>query len=196
MLPYEAPGLIPKSFIEVNMISRVRIILVFAVALSLIPSVFVFAQSKAATVQPEAKLVKLLPATIFLDGENVPTQKRNSSLVELQNGKLLLTTLVDTAGYSSAYQEKYIGSIQSQGAFTLGGKDFGPGSYGFGRTKATEGDKEVVSLSVYDIGGNKLAQLPMGKNESLKPVRPLQIAADKDGVRFYLGPYYLDLAGK
>lgn len=176
------------------MISRGRIILVLAVALSLIPSAF--AQSKTATVQPEAKLVKLLPATIFLDGENVPTQKRNSSLVELQNGKLLLTTLVDTAGYSSAYQEKYIGSIQSQGAFTLGGKDFGPGSYGFGRTKSTEGDKEVVSLCVYDIGGNKLAQIPMGKNDSLHPVKPLQIAAEKDGARFYLGPYYLDVAGK
>ena len=104
--------------------------------------------------------------------------------------------MVDTAGYSSSYQEKYIGSIQSQGAFTLGGKDFGPGSYGFGRTKTTEGDKEVVSLTVYDIGGNKLAQIPMGKNESLKPVRPLQIASEKDGARFYLGPYYLDLAGK
>jgi hypothetical protein len=194
MLPCEAPGLIPKSFIEVNMISRGRIILVFSLVLSLVASIF--AQSKTATVQPEAKLVKLLPATIFLDGENVPTQKRNSSLVELQNGKLLLTTLVDTAGYSSAYQEKYIGSIQSQGAFTLGGKDFGPGSYGFGRTKATEGDKEVVSLCVYDVGGNKLAQIPMGKNDSLHPVKPLQIAAEKDGARFYLGPYYLDIAGK
>jgi hypothetical protein len=196
MLRAKNPGLILKSFIEVNMISRGRIILVLGVALSLVPSVFVFAQSKTATVQPEAKLVKLLPATIFLDGENVPTQKRNSSLVELQNGKLLLTTLVDTAGYSSAYQEKYIGSIQSQGAFTLGGKDFGPGSYGFGRTKATEGDKEVVSLCVYDVGGNKLAQIPMGKNDSLHPVKPLQIAAEKDGARFYLGPYYLDIAGK
>jgi hypothetical protein len=194
MLRCEIPGLILKSFIEVNMVSRGRIILVLAVALSLLPSVF--AQSKTATVQPEAKLVKLLPATIFLDGENVPTQKRNSSLVELQNGKLLLTTLVETAGYSSAYQEKYIGSIQSQGAFTLGAKDFGPGSYGFGRTKATEGDKEVVSLCVYDIGGNKLAQIPMAKNDSLHPVKPLQIAAEKHGTRFYLGPYYLDLAGK
>jgi hypothetical protein len=194
MLRCEIPGLILKSFIEVNMVSSGRIILVLAVALSLLPSVF--AQSKTAAVQPEAKLVKLLPATIFLDGENVPTQKRNSSLVELQNGKLLLTTLVDTAGYSSAYQEKYIGSIQSQGAFTLGAKDFGPGSYGFGRTKATEGDKEVVSLCVYDIGGNKLAQIPMSKNDSLHPVKPLQIAAEKDGTRFYLGPYYLDLAGK
>jgi len=154
-----------------------------------------FSQSKV-TVQPADKLAKLLPATVFLDGENVPTQKRNSSLVELQNGKLLLTALVDTAGYSSSYQEKYIGTIQSQGAFTLGGKDFGPGSYGFGRVKATEGDKEVVSLCVYDIGGNKLAQIPMGKNESLHPIRPLQIAAEQNGARFYLGPYYLDLAGK
>jgi hypothetical protein len=190
----EPPWFISIIAFEVNMMSRVRSILVVSVIVALaLPAAF--AQSKIA-VQPLDKLAKLLPATIFLDGENVPTQKRNSSLVELQNGKLLLATLVDTAGYSSAYQEKYIGSVQSQGAFTLGGKDFGPGSYGFGRTKTTEGDKEVVTLCIYDIGGNKLAQIPMGKNESLKPVRPLQIAADKDGARFYLGPYYLDLAGK
>ncbi|HLH09850.1 MAG TPA: hypothetical protein VKW78_21605 [Terriglobales bacterium] len=155
-----------------------------------------FAQSKPATVQPEARLTKLLPATVFLDGENVPTQKRNSSLVELQNGKLLLAALVDTAGYSSGYQEKYIGVIESQGGFTLGGKDFGPGAYGFGRKKTNQGDKEIITLCVYDLGGNQLAEVPMDKNESLKPVRPLQIAVQGNGARLYLGPYYLDLAGK
>ena len=178
------------------MISRVRISLLVAILLSLIlPAAF--SQTKGLTVQPESKLVKSLPATVFLDGENVPTQKRNSSLAELQNGKLLLAALVDTAGYSSAYQEKYIGVIESQGAFTLGGKDFTAGAYGFGRKKATDGGKEVISLCVYDLGGNQLAQLPMDKNESLKPVRPFQIAAEKDGSgRFYLGPYYVALSGK
>lgn len=177
------------------MISRVRISLAFLLLIVLVVPA-ALAQSKAPAVQPEAKMTKLLPATVFLDGENVPTQKRNSSLVELQDGKLLLATLVDTSGYSSAYQQKYSGVFESQAAFKLGDKQFSPGAYGFGRKKEGEGDDAKISLCVYDLGGNQLAQLPMEKNASLHPVKPLQITADSNGVRFYLGPYYLALAGE
>lgn len=177
------------------MTRSVRISLAVAALLALVvPSAF--AQSKSPAVQPETRLTKLLPASVFLDGENVPTQKRNSSLVELQNGKLLLAVLVDTAGYSSSYQEKYIGIVESQGAFTLGGKDFGPGAYGFGRKKSGEGEDAAISLCVYDLGGNQLAQLPMEKNANLRPVKPLQVVVDAGVARLYLGPYYLALAGK
>src|SRR5213079_1874023 len=83
----------------------------------------------------EQRLKQLLPATVFIDGENVPTQERNAALVQLPNGKLLLASLIDTAGYSSSYQEKYSGVMLSQTAFTLGTKNFGAGAYAMGQKK-------------------------------------------------------------
>src|SRR5947207_11620057 len=75
----------------------------------------------------EQRLQQLLPATVFIDGENVPTQQRNAALVQLPNGKILLASLIDTAGYSSAYQEKYAGVLLSQSRFTLGNKNLDAG---------------------------------------------------------------------
>jgi len=83
----------------------------------------------------EQRLQQLLPATVFIDGENVPTQQRNAALVQLPNGKILLASLIDTAGYSSAYQEKYAGVLLSQSRFTLGNKNLDAGAYAIGQKK-------------------------------------------------------------
>ncbi|HET8824036.1 MAG TPA: hypothetical protein VFM77_02830, partial [Terriglobales bacterium] len=83
----------------------------------------------------QERLKQLLPATVFIDGENVPTQERNAAVAALPNGKVLLVSLIDTAGYSSAYQEKYSGVLLSQTGFTLSSKSFDSGAYAFGRKK-------------------------------------------------------------
>src|SRR5437763_17184210 len=95
----------------------------------------------------EQRLQQLLPATVFIDGENVPTQQRNAALVQLPNGKILLASLIDTAGYSSAYQEKYAGVLLSQAGFIIGSKSLDAGAYAIGRKKT--GD--AVSLCVYSL---------------------------------------------
>ena len=141
----------------------------------------------------EQRLKQLLPATVFIDGENVPTQERNAAMVALPNAKVFLASLIDTAGYSSAYQEKYSGVLLSQTGFTLGSKSFDPGAYAFGRKK----DGDSVTLLVYDLGGDQVAQLTTAKQENLRPVKPLQIIVANDGsAKMYLGPYYVALAGK
>ena len=152
-------------------------------------------QSAAQKVTPvsEQRLKQLLPATVFIDGENVPTQERNAAIVALRNSKLFLASLIDTAGYSSAYQEKYSGVILSQTGFTLASKPFDPGAYAFGRKK----DGETVMLLIYNLGGDQLAEMPTIKQENLRPVKPLQIVVSDDGsTRLYFGPYYIALAGK
>src|SRR5205085_10775776 len=103
--------------------------------------------SKAIGLVSEQRLKQLLPATVFIDCENVPTQERNATLVQLPNGKLLLASLIDTAGYSSSYQEKYSGVLLSQTAFTLGTKNFGAGAYAMGQKK----NADSVVLYVYDL---------------------------------------------
>jgi hypothetical protein len=141
----------------------------------------------------DQRLKQLLPATVFIDGENVPTQERNAVLVQLPNGKVLLASLIDTAGYSSAYQEKYAGVLLSQTGFALGGKNLDAGAYAIGQKK--NGDS--VTLYLYNLGGEKLAELSTEKQENLRPVKPLQVIVAADGAaRLYLGPYHLVLAGR
>ncbi|MBV9436612.1 MAG: hypothetical protein JOZ44_11205 [Acidobacteria bacterium] len=161
-------------------------------AVSLILSLSLSAQSTNVVIVAEQRLKQLLPATVFIDGENVPTQERNAAMAQLPNGKLVLASLIDTAGYSSAYQEKYSGVLLAQTAFTLGGKTLDAGAYAIGRSKS--GDD--VTLHVYNLGGEQLAELKTEKQENLRPVKPLQIIAGDDGARLYLGPYYVSFSGK
>jgi hypothetical protein len=149
--------------------------------------------SKGVILVSDQRLKQLLPATVFVDGENVPTQERNAALVQLPDGKVLLASLIDTAGYSSAYQQKYAGVLLSQTGFSLGSKNFSAGAYAFGQKKS--GDSVLVYL--YNLGGEELAQLATEKQENLRPLKPLQVIAAADGLaRLYLGPYYLSLAGR
>ncbi len=166
------------------------------ISAALLATVAVMAQGTTGKVQVlgEDKLKKLLPATVFLDGENVPTQQRNTALVQLENGKLLIASLIDTAGYSAAYQQKYIGVLLSQSPITLGSKQLDAGAYGFGRSK---GDNGSVTVHVYSLGGEELAQLPTEKQDNLKPLKPLQVIAPSEGAaRLYLGPYCVTLTGR
>jgi len=165
---------------------------------SLLPLLFLgllatYAAAQKITPVSEQRLKQLLPATVFIDGENVPTQERNAAMVALPNGKILIASLIDTAGYSSAYQEKYSGVVLSQTGFTLGSKSFDAGAYAFGRKK----DGDNVTLILYNVGGDPLAQLTTAKQDNLRPLKPLQIVVADDGsARLYLGPYYIALAGK
>lgn len=149
--------------------------------------------SKGIILVSDQRLKQLLPATVFIDGENVPTQERNAALVQLADGKVLLASLIDTAGYSSAYQEKYAGVLLSQTGFTIGSKSFSAGAYAIGQKK----NGDAVTVYVYNLGGEQLAELPTQKQENLRPLKPLQVVAAGDGsARLYLGPYYLSLAGR
>src|SRR5690242_12218446 len=153
----------------------------------------VYATAQKITPVSQERLKQLLPATVFLDGENVPTQERNAAMVALPNNKVFLASLIDTAGYSSAYQEKYAGVLLSQTGFTIGSKSFTPGAYAMGQKK----NGDAVTVYVYSLGGEQLAELPTQKQENLRPLKPLQVIASADGsARLYLGPYYLSLAGR
>jgi len=149
--------------------------------------------SKGMTAVSGQRLKQLLPATVFIDGENVPTQERNAALVQLPIGKLMLASLIDTAGYSSAYQEKYSGVLLSQTGFTIGSKTFDAGAYALGQKKGTDS----VTLHIYYLGGEQLAELQTQKQSDLRPLKPLQIIVASDGsARLYLGPYYVPLSGR
>ena len=137
-------------------------------------------------------LGKILPASVFVDGENVPTQKRNAAALKYSDGKYLIASLVDTSGYSSQYQEKYIGTLITQIPVMLESLELKPGQYGFGRVKSGEGE----TFAIYDVGGNKVGEITASRDEKIKPVRPLQIMAEGDGARLVLGPFAVKVTRK
>ena len=49
-----------------------------------------------------ADMQKLVPASVYYDGQSAPTQLRNSGGVKFADGHYVLATLVDTSGYSTA----------------------------------------------------------------------------------------------
>jgi len=171
-----------------------RALALFGVAVLAVSSL-AWGQASTVKVQPEDKMAKFLPATVFLDGENVPTQKRNAVLVEI-GGKKTIVSGIDTAGYSSAYQEKYSGVILTQGSLKIGSATLAPGAYGFGKTKTGEGDQGSVTVHVYDVGGKELATFPTEREANMKGVRPVQVKVGSDGsASLYLGPYHATLSG-
>lgn len=168
--------------------------LAFVTVMVVLASSLVWAQKTGVQVEPEDKTAKMLPATVFLDGENVPTQQRNAVLI-VADGKKAVITLLDTSGYSSAYQAKYIGAILTQGALKIGSKTLAPGAYGFGESKTGEHDAAKVTLHVYDLGGKEIEQIPTERQADMKGVRPVQVIAEKDGsAQLYLGPNHVAIA--
>lgn len=165
-------------------------LLAFVVAVALLIPISAAAQ-KNELLGSDA-LGKILPASVFVDGENVPTQKRNAAALKFADGKYMIASLVDTSGYSSQYQEKYIGTLITQVPIMLESLELKPGQYGFGRVKSGEGE----TFAIYDVGGNKLGEVAATRDEKIKPVRPLQIMSEGEGARLVLGPFAVKVTRK
>lgn len=137
---------------------------------------------------------KVMPTSVFLDGENAPVQLRNAVGLKLESGKLVLVALVDTSGYSTNYAEKYIGVVLAQGPVMFGMNKIHPGAYGLGVKKGMMGGKESQTFMLYDLGGNQVAAVDAMEDAALRPVTPIQLTSGMTGTRLYLGRYYVSLA--
>jgi hypothetical protein len=128
-----------------------------------------------------AETQRLMPPSVFFQGQSATVQMRNSFGVRFTNGGLVLAGMVDTGGYSSALRDKYQFYLLSDTAFEIEGKNFSPGSYGCGFVQD--------SLLVMDLSGNELFRKPVTHDASMTRPRPLQMQAGKspDEFRLYLG---------
>src|ERR1017187_1446395 len=73
------------------------------------------------TVLKPADMQKLLPASVYYKGQSATTQLRNSGGVKFADGYFVLTTLVDTSGYSTDVQAKYQAYFIAEVPIKLGG---------------------------------------------------------------------------
>jgi len=143
------------------------------------------------------ELNKLLPTSVFLDGQTPPVEKRNAAGARMENGKILLVAIIETSGYSSAAKEKYSAILLTQGALILGKSKISPGAYGLGKKKIVAGGKESEAFVLYDLGGNAVAEIPAQSDAQLRPALPIQLRLDAAAApRLYLGRDFVTLSSR
>jgi hypothetical protein len=133
----------------------------------------------------------ILPKTVFYKGLSATIQGRNSAGIRFGNGDLVLVTMVDTSGYSSAVAQTYQAYLLNEVHLKIGDKVLPPGAYGFGFV----GDHIVVM----DIAGNELLRTSTTRDPQLARPDPLHIVADEampGHYRLYLGRSYITLSAE
>ena len=133
----------------------------------------------------------ILPKSVFYKGLSATVQGRNSAGIRFNNGDLVLVSLVDTSGYSSAVQQTYQAYLLNEVHLKIGGKSLSPGAYGFGFV----GDHIVVM----DIAGNEVLRASTTRDPQLARPDPLHIVADEampGHYRLYLGRSYITLSAE
>jgi hypothetical protein len=135
-----------------------------------------------------------VPKDFYLEGNAIPTQKRNAVLVQLPLGARAVFALIDTTGYSANIIAKYVGMIITEGDFSLCGQKVTVGSYGFGWARPATGVDQPGTFSLYNQAGAKLAECVTPRDANLKQPVPLKVVANPDGsARLYYGRHGLDL---
>jgi hypothetical protein len=138
---------------------------------------------------------KMVPRDFVLEENAIPTEKRNTALVLTPSGARVLAGLLDTSGYSSQVQQKYLGMMIAEGNLGVCGHQIGIGSYGFGLAKASGGSEGKAStFMLYDQAGKKVLSCAAKWDSQLKNPRPLQIVVSGGGTaRFYVSRNWVEL---
>ncbi len=129
---------------------------------------------------------KIIPATVFFQGQSASVQDRNSAGIRFGKESLLLVALVDTSGYSSSVQQKYQAYLITQEPIEIGGHRLVPGAYGCGFIANNK-------FIVMDIGAHELFTVQSAHDTELHRPTPLQILPSGNHYRLYEGRNYVEL---
>ncbi|HEY2466246.1 MAG TPA: hypothetical protein VGI45_00205 [Terracidiphilus sp.] len=139
------------------------------------------------TVLKPSETQKLLPASVYYKAQSAPTQLRNSTGIKFSDGYYVLSTLVDTSGYSSDIQAKYQAYFITEVPLKFGSENLPAGVYGVGFV----GGKFVVT----DVGAHDIFSAQSSTDDGIKRPMPLQIMADPTGgFRLYAGRKFVKFA--
>ena len=135
-----------------------------------------------------AEVQRLMPSSVFFQGQTATTQLRNSFAVRFANGGLVVAGLVDTGGYSTSIRNKYQFYLLVDRPIEAGGKRIAPGAYGCGFLPD-------AGMLVMDLGGNELLRATVTHDAGLTRPRPLQMVAGKvpEEYRLYLGQDFVTI---
>jgi hypothetical protein len=127
---------------------------------------------------------KVVPASFFFRGQSATVQQRNSAGFSV-SGKYVLAGLVDTSGYATDVQAKYIGFLITEVKLNVGGHELAPGEYGFGFKDGKFG--------VMDVASNDLLSADAHTDKELKRPVPLAIQSSDGGYKLYAGRQWVEL---
>ncbi|HET7841952.1 MAG TPA: hypothetical protein VFM21_10120 [Terriglobia bacterium] len=135
-----------------------------------------------------------LPGQFYLEGNAIPTEKRNAALLTTPSGHRFLTALLDTSGYSSQVQTKYMGMMINEGPLMVCGKSLGVGSFGFGMKRPAESSSADATFFLYDQAGKEVSQCSVKKDSELKRPVPLQtVLKGEKTALLYFGRYFVEI---
>jgi hypothetical protein len=125
----------------------------------------------------------------YLEGNAIPTQKRNTVILKAADGARLVFGLLDTSGYSAEVQQKYVGMMIVERKVLVGGVAVGTGAYGFGLQKPTTPPEGAGKLVVYDVSGAKVGETVAQYDTALAQPVPLQVV----GSKLYVGRHWVEI---
>ncbi|MGH9433713.1 MAG: hypothetical protein ACRD3T_19465 [Terriglobia bacterium] len=165
---------------------------ILALGLSVLPSARLRAQAGFQKITGET-FDAATPRDFVLEALAIPVEKRNAVLIKTPAGSRVLFALLDTSGYSSQVQQKYIGMMIAEGKVEICGHPFNTGSYGFGLIKPVPAGSGAAEFRFYDQAGMHLASCPAARDEKLKQPRPLQVLwSGEAAARLYVGRYWAE----
>ena len=152
------------------------------------------AQKKVFEVVTGKAFDSAVPKDFYLEGNAIPTEKRNAVLVTTPTGARAVFALIDTTGYASSVQAKYVGLIITEGDLTLCGHKVTVGSYGFGWVLPATGVNAPGKFSLYNQAGEAVTDCTAQRQGDLKLPKPLQVVVAPDGsARLYHAKTYIAL---
>lgn len=167
--------------------SMMKFAAAFGVTLAVMASPVLSLAQGGDTVLKPADTQKLLPASVYYKAQSAPTQLRNSAGIKFADGYYLLSTMVDTSGYSSDVASKYQAYFITEVPIKFESQTLPAGVYGVGFVA----DKFVIT----DVGAHDVLSVGTSTDNSLKRPVPLQIMADPGGgFRLYAGRKFVKFA--
>ena len=142
------------------------------------------AQQVSKHVLSSDELKKAVPAEYFYRGQKALVQVRNAVGFQLADGKMMLASLVDASGYSTAIQQKYQGLLITETKLNIGGSTLTPGQYGFGF--AADG-----KFNVMDVANADVLSASYQSDPALQRAVPLKLVEDGDGYKLYAGKKWI-----
>ena len=139
--------------------------------------------------------VRAVPADFYLEGNRIPVEKpRNAALLKNAKGARVVVALIDTAGYSSQIQQKYVGMLITETGISVCGNKVGVGSYGFGLDRPAPTSNADAKFKLYNQAGEQMGECAAGKDDSIKQPKPLTVEAHKDSpAKLRLGRYTVEI---
>ncbi len=135
-----------------------------------------------------------VPADFYLEGNHIPVQKRNADVLKNAKGARVVLALLDTSGYSSQIQQKYLGMLITETRISVCGNPLGVGSYGLGMERPAATSNANAPFKIYNQAGEKVGECAAKKDDSVKQPTPLAVTTAKDGpTKVYLGKYVLEI---